>query len=322
MIRILLLVLAFVQVNLSFGLASLKITFSGTQQYKVSIDGVKYHAYNQYFEINQLNSGNHVLKFYLVNGYAETFLHQTHLFTQDRTETIGIFDQNNFLVKSVNTVHNNNFGQNGYWTNEELNNSDFQKVLEEVKDEAFDSKKKDLMLKIIGSSKISTAQAVQLLNTYSFDSDRYDGAVALVNVVHDQQNLWQVGEVFTFDSNKKKYLEYIDHVPGSQQTTTNNWNYGNSMNSVMHQNDFSKLYDAVDDEAFDANKTKVIMQSVKHTSISTSQAIQLLNTFSFDGDRLSCAKKLIPYISDRQNYWQAGDAFKFDSNKKEFLDAL
>lgn len=316
------LLLLFFSVCLSiqlFASASLKITFSGTESYVVNVGGAKYFIDDQYLQLDNLIEGNYVLKFSVRHGMSTILVHTTNLYLQNNTETIALFENNVLQVKSINQLNNVVVtGNNNSWTNANyFSDTDFQAVLDEVENESFDSKKKDKIISMIKHGMISSSQAKQLLETFSFDSERYESAVAITQYVYDQQNLWQLGETFSFQSSKEDYLEYIDQLPSNN--SNNNSNASPGIFYGMDNTSFSQLLESVKDESFDSNKPDIIISSVKYTKISTQQAIQLLETFSFDSYRLETAKELAPYINDRQNYWQAGETFAFNSNKDEFL---
>lgn len=303
-----------------FASASLKITFSGTNSYMVNVNGSNFFVDDQYLQLDNLNEGNYVLKFSVSHGLKTILVHTTNLYLQDNTETISLFENNVLQVKSINQLNNVVIvtGNNNGWNNPNyFSDADFQAVLKEVENESFDSKKKDKIVSLIKHGKISSSQGVQLLNTFSFDSERYESAVAMVPYIYDQQNLWQLGETFSFQSHKEDYLEYIDQVPANNSGNT--YAVSPGISYYMDASSFTQLLNSVKDESFDSNKPALILSSVKHTTVTTNQAIQLLETFDFDSYRLEAAKELTPYISDRHNYWQAGNTFGFSSNKDEFL---
>jgi hypothetical protein len=329
--KLLLLFVAICITAYSYATASLKITFSGDDSYVVNVDGFKHYVDNQYLQLEHLSQGNHSLKFFVRHGMTTILVHTTDLYLQDNTETIAIFENSVLKVKSVNTMNTNVFvggGTNTWTSNNHFSNTDFQAVLEEVEDESFDSKKADKIVSLIKHGYISAGQGKQLLETFSFDSERYDAAIAMIPYVHDQQNLWQLGETFTFSTNKDEYLDHINSMPGSTTTgsgNNNTWTVSHTTSYGSYGMDaasFNQLYEKVEDEAFDSNKPELILTSVKHTTITTAQAVALLETFSFDSHRLDAAKEMTPYISDRHNYWQAGEAFTFNSNKDEFLEYI
>lgn len=97
---------------------------------------------------------------------------------------------------------------------------------------------------------------------------------------------------------------------------------GSIQKLCMSETTFQKIFLEVSNEVFDDKKTKVIVSLVENTALSSNQAIRLLELFTFDDKRLTCALEIIPFICDRENYWKAGDVFTFSSNKKALLNKL
>lgn len=302
-----------------FASASLKITFSGTEAYVVKIGGAKYFVDNQYLQVDYLTEGLYSVKFSVRQGMNTFLVHQTDIYLQDHTETIGIFENNVLKIKSVNQVGNNASG-NGWNAYNYFTDAEFGEMMTVVSKESFDDQKRQKMVSLVKQGMISSNQAKQLLELFSFDSERYEAAIAIVPYVHDRQNLYKLADVFSFKSSRDDFLAYIDELPVSG---TSNSTFGSTGNGhYMGVSGFNQLLKNVEDESFDSKKPDLIITSIKYTKITTRQAIELLETFSFDSYRLEAANEMIPYIWDPQNYWQAGDAFSFDSNKDKFLKNL
>lgn len=109
----------------------------------------------------------------------------------------------------------------------------------------------------------------------------------------------------------------------TESTSANTPMAPNSNSSIcMNEANFQKLLASITNEVFDDKRTKLIVSSISNGAFLTSQAIKLLNLYTFDDKRLVCAIEIIPYICDKDNFWQAGDVFTFSSNKKTFLNRL
>lgn len=307
--------------------ASLKLTFSGTKDYHVKLGGINYSVHNQYLQLESLEEGNYSITVYEKTNMLSVYqVYTSSIYLQDKSETIALFDNNMLSVKSVNYIQNNynslgGCGNSNIISSNQFSIGDFQKVLNEIKDESFDSKKKDRILSMIKYGSISSNQGMQILETFSFDSHRYESAIAIIPYVYDQHNLYLWAESFSFLSDKNKYLDYLESLSVSQNNNNGNW--ANSWgNQGIENASFSALLDRVNEESFDSNKSEIIIGSIKYSKVATAQAIELLKTFSFDSQRLDAAKEMEPYISDRHNYWQAGEVFDFTSNKNSFLEFI
>lgn len=302
----------------AFASASLKITFSGTEAYVVKIGGSKYFVDNQYLQLDYLTEGLYSVKFSVRQGMNTFLVHQTDIYLQDYTETIGIFENNVLKIKSVNQVGNSASG-NGWNADNYFTDAEFGEVMAAVSEESFDDQKGQKMVSLIKQGMISSNQARQLLELFSFDSERYEAAIAIVPYVHDPKNLYKLADVFSFKSSRDDFLAHIDKLTVSG---TSNNTFNNSNGNYMSVSGFNQLLKNVEDESFDSKKLDLIITSVKYTKITTRQAIELLETFSFDSYRLEAANEMIPYIWDPENYWQAGETFEFKSNEDSFLEHI
>lgn len=302
-----------------FASASLKITFSGTNAYVVNIGGSKHFVDNQYLQLDYLTEGLYSVKFSVRQGMSTFLVHQTDIYLPDHTETIGIFENNVLKIKSVN--QSGNVGAGNSWnTHNHLTDAEFEEVIEAVDKESFDDQKRQKMISLVRQGMISSTQAKQLLALFSFDSERYEAAIAIEPYVYDRQNLYKLADAFSFNGTRDDFLAYINELPVSN---TGNNNFANSgSGNYMDVSGFNQLLKNIEDESFDSKKSNLILSSIKHTKITTRQAIAILETFSFDSYRLEAANKMIPYIWDPENYWQAGDTFSFNSNKEKFLKNL
>jgi hypothetical protein len=116
---------------------------------------------------------------------------------------------------------------------------------------------------------------------------------------------------------------YIAPIAIVESTSSTSPITPNTESSVcMNEANFQKLLATITNEVFDDKRTKLIVSSVSSGALLTTQAIKLLALFTFDDKRLVCALELMPYICDKDNYWQAGDVFTFISNKKTFLNRI
>ncbi len=310
--------------SISFASSVLNLTINGGNSFIVNLNGRDYQTAST-IRFSNLHAGRHTISVLQQNhNYSSTIFNGfvdinsgEELFATIRNGQLFVNDQPGF---------NQNLNS-GFHSSVGMNRAVFSQLKRETAG-AFDSKRRKLIVDYTLRYGISSFQAKQLLTQFSFDSGRLETAKQITNRVVDRENYWTVGETFSFRSNKQTFLDYLNsNVPAQTENCIPRPNpYGNNNYNYsplgMNQNAFQILQRSIQDEGFDSNKKKQIIAVVKQGRISAQQMTTLLKEFSFDSNRLATAKSVIPYISDRENYWIAGETFSFSSNKNNFLKAL
>lgn len=90
-----------------------------------------------------------------------------------------------------------------------LSKDDFAKILKGLKDQSFDDGKTKYIAAMPKSARITSAQAKEMLASFSFDRDRITAAVALHALVVDPELFVTVLDAFSFKSSKDEVLNKI-----------------------------------------------------------------------------------------------------------------
>ena len=90
-----------------------------------------------------------------------------------------------------------------------LSKEDFAKILKGLKDQSFDDGKMKYVSAMPKSTRITSAQAKEMLASFSFDRDRIAAAVALHVLVVDPELFVTVLDAFSFKSSKDEVLNKI-----------------------------------------------------------------------------------------------------------------
>lgn len=115
-----------------------------------------------------------------------------------------------------------------------------------------------------------------------------------------------------------------------------NWNdlwnnpYGNSGNNgnvndsnVMDGQTFQQFISAMKKDAwFDDKKITFINQQGRHAMFTSEQISILVKDLSFDKNRVTLAKSLFSRCVDKQKYFIVGDAFDFESSRRDLMDFI
>lgn len=114
----------------------------------------------------------------------------------------------------------------------------------------------------------------------------------------------------------------------------NDWNeiwnnpYGNSGNigninypNVMDNQTFQQFLSAMKQDAwFDDKKITFINQQGRHAMFTSEQISVLVKDLSFDKNKIALAKSLFSKCVDKQKYFVVGDAFDFESSRRDLMD--
>jgi len=330
--------------------STLNLALNGGNSYTVYLDGEQYQT-SSTIRFQDLFPGRHTLSVINKSNYNSSSLYNGFVDIEDGQELYGTITNGNLTISTTN--NNGDFGNSSNQSNDynQYDNSNYEytpnghhnnygmnhQVFNQLKNNfrhSTDSRKSRMLVQKAQRHGITSSQARHLLQKFSFDSHRLSAAKQITNSVVDIENYFIVGETFTFASNKRNFLRHINRGgfnnnnnggnstctprprPNNPRPRPNNNSYG------MNNQAFQTLHNAVRRESFDNNKKQLIVTAVKHGRISSQQMTQLLREFTFDNNRLSAAKAAIPFISDRGNYWMAGETFTFSNNKNAFLRAL
>ena len=192
----------------------------------------------------------------------------------------------------------------------EDNLNTFQTLQTVVKKASFDDAKMDHILVGLKRNELSTAQLTQLLKLMSDDDKKLKIAKSGYHIIADPQNFYALEEAFTFSNRKNDFMNYLKIKPSGRPNT--------QIRSVS----FEQLKEQIKREPFDEGRTSILQNTLKDSYITANQMELLLNLYSFEDAKLSAAKLLYYQIIDKQQYFTVAGAFKFDSNKDNFLDFL
>ncbi|MCT4580593.1 MAG: DUF4476 domain-containing protein [Flavobacteriales bacterium] len=321
--------------------STLNLALNGGNSYTVYLDGEQYQT-SSTIRFLDLFPGRHTLSVIQKNNYTSSSLYNGFIDIEDGQELFGTITNGNLTISTSNNgsfytpypndynnqYDNSNYGNmpNGNHYNYGMSRYVFNQLRNDFR-HSTDSRKARMLVQRAQRHGITSNQAKHLLQKFSFDSHRLNAAKQITNSVVDIENYFIVGETFVFDSNKRNFLRHINrngaYNNGGNGTCSPRPNYPRPNNSYgMNHQAFQVLQNAVRKESFDNNRKQVVLTAIKNGRISSQQMTQLLRAFTFDNNRLETAKAAIPYISDKGNYWMAGETFTFSNNKQAFLNAL
>ena len=111
--------------------------------------------------------------------------------------------------RNQNGNWNGNSSAGGFYDNV-MNSRDFSNLMSSLKNSKTRDKDRVPMITAAAqSSRFSSQQIYNMLNTMDFDNYKYDVAILLYPKCVDRQNFHLVFEVFTFDTSKNKLIDFI-----------------------------------------------------------------------------------------------------------------
>ena len=119
-----------------------------------------------------------------------------------------------------------------------------------------------------------------------------------------------------FDENS----QYV-HASINPNIRPNSPNYHQGV-PLMNENEFKQLYNAIRGESFEENKMRIVNATADYISFSTEQIGQVMRLFSFDKERLECAKAMSGKTYDSHNLYLLAELFSFSSTKNDFFDFI
>lgn len=87
--------------------------------------------------------------------------------------------------------------------------------------------------------------------------------------------------------------------------------------NAMPPRDFRELLNAVEGESFDKTKITLLQTAATDQFFSTDQVAQVLETFSFDSNKLDAARVLVPRLVDYDRAFRLLSSMSFDSGKED-----
>ncbi len=149
----------------------------------------------------------------------------------------------------------------------------------------------------------------------------------------------RTSRVVSFDGSERSYPmatdeDYADHRDNRRykyderdqnQPSTNNednlLSYNNDQNSLSF-NELDMLKIGVDGKIGDADKLKIMEESLSDKSVTTAQVSEMMDWLNFESTRLDLAKWCYNKTIDNENYLRLSNKFSFQSTKKDLEDFI
>ncbi|MBL0355553.1 MAG: DUF4476 domain-containing protein [Chitinophagaceae bacterium] len=101
-----------------------------------------------------------------------------------------------------------------------------------------------------------------------------------------------------------------------------NYNWNNNYDNTgraMNAQSFNRFKESLNKEVFENTRMNISKQVIASDYFTTAQIKELMESFSFENNKLEIAKYAYKYTVDKREYYSVADAFTFSSNKEELL---
>lgn len=117
------------------------------------------------------------------------------------------------LISLINVSNSHTYWQNIQTARTAPAATGFNGLLQSLNTNSFDAGKLSFVKFIAPSHAFTSHQAQQILQSFSFDTDRVEAAVVLHNRVTDKENFYHVLDTFSFDQGRQDLLARIGGMP-------------------------------------------------------------------------------------------------------------
>jgi hypothetical protein len=107
-------------------------------------------------------------------------------------------------------------------------------------------------------------------------------------------------------------------VSSSSSTISTTSTQGHIVNCIQTMNRLEAFKAELQDQSFEDDRLEALKLGLNKTCLTTAQAAQLLDLFSFDENRLEAAKYLSDRLTDRASAGELAKKLNFDSSKMEY----
>ncbi len=84
----------------------------------------------------------------------------------------------------------------------------------------------------------------------------------------------------------------------------------------MREAEFSALYNKIKSKPFKDDQLEILQLATSNNYFTCAQCVRLMSIYTFDDDKLEVAKRVIPRITDRENYDNVLSAVSFISSEE------
>ncbi len=206
-----------------------------------------------------------------------------------------------------------------------------------IKGQTVESNKPMVIKQAVKTKKVTVSQVKEMIKLISVEQYKLDMAKYLFDFTCDKSNYYELNALLNpsrareLDAFLKDKNMSDDNVTSVNNTTSatnnvNTTNYTSSStlcdNGRMPYETFDDIKENINSKSFSDTKITVLKEAMPTRCISSVQVKELMGLFSFETDKLTVAKYLYKFTSDKQNYYKVNDGFSFSTSIEELKDYL
>jgi len=245
----------------------------------------------------------------------------------DLLESQSNIDALEAYVDSYNSSHPSYNSYPAYSSNQAMNTADFNVLLSNVKRQWLPGAKMSAVSDAFanGNYYFTTAQAMQLIQQLSSESNRLQLAKSAYSKIVDLANISQMYDLFSSQSSRDEFAAYINSYNGNRPVY-NNGNNGNTYYShaAMTDADFNTVYNNAKRQWLPGAKMSAVSDLFANGNyyFTVYQTMQLIQLVSNEDNRLQLAKSAYGKIVDPANNSQLYDLFTSQARKDELRNYI
>ena len=180
--------------------AHLEIEFENYNSYFVQIGNEEFSTNGTSISIENLNSGFYPVRIFEIRNRRKYLVYSGGVNLAAASMTYSYFHRGNLTVTEVIPF---------YPSVQVMNDAEFNRFLFSLHEENFDSSRLEMMEMQLNYQFFTSFQIAQIIDEFTFESNKLDFAKMAFGRTVDPQNYYAVSEKFTFSSSKKELKEYI-----------------------------------------------------------------------------------------------------------------
>ena len=210
--------------NNDFASGTISVSNLSNQNFTVFLDGREYRtdARAEVF-IDRVFTGQHTLKIILQRGRRQSgspflnnhVVYHSRIYVSEKSDLEFVVSRKGKVLVDEDVINygasspwdHNGYGSAGY--NSIIDQRDFERIKQSITNARFEDDKLMIAKQVINSNFFGVSQVKELLQLFSFDSNKLDIAKLAYGRTIDRNNYFTVYDVFSFSSSKQELNRYI-----------------------------------------------------------------------------------------------------------------
>lgn len=289
---------------------TLRVTFNGTKDFKVVVDGTTYNSgsyLNNDLVVNNL-SGRHSVDVYRMNRNGRSKSLYSSSVTLSPNQEVHLTINNNGSISREETSSNAAYGYRS-----PMDATSFNAVYRDINNKWGQSAKLSASRDVFNNStnSFSTDQVRQLVELINSEANRLELLKLAYDNTADQANFSQLYDLLRSQANKTELDRYVK-----------GYGYGNSYGNykvAMTNAAFNQLYQDVADQGNTSRKLSAATKAFNTSSnyFSVEQVSEIISLVTGENNKLQLAKLSLDNVVDPENLTQLFNLLTTQSAKED-----